>query len=251
MNNVLGSFFLISAFLISFSATYQGDGIDDIWPDEGLVSNSYPTLDPVFIALDETKISVWDENLTPDIESYVTSLSDPFNGCSGNTETFIKRRSGGFCVPPLDLDLDLDLPQSPFDAMAQKDRIDLEPVRLHVETAPIVTKIDESYCGSQRYVICDSGREQDEWPNGNGKYRLSYVGRFLPGSACINPHSIWCCEEYFPGWLLEDDEDVNGAQNGQAAWESFDLPSQLHGLTDLAKQEGNVADQCSYFLTLP
>lgn len=165
------AFSLLSAFLTKFSVASPEAAIDDIWATDPISPNTYSDFDPASTPYDETQGSVLDENLITDPESYTGSLADGNTGCSGNIEPSAKRRREDSCVPGADIHL--ALPQSPFETLEQKNRInlDLDPIRFP-GVPPQFTQMDSIYCGNEKFVVCDSARENDKQSNGDGKYRL-------------------------------------------------------------------------------
>lgn len=170
MKRFIASFFL-SIIIINLAVANPEPTIDDIWADDSLLPNADSS--DLISTYDVPPESIWDDNLVLDPEPYTAMLASvDDNGCSGNMEPLKKREKGLSCAPPINFRL--SLPQSPYDVQ-EKTRVDLDPLRIPLG-ASTITKTNELYCGNQQFVICDSAREQDEWPNGNGKYRLQYVG---------------------------------------------------------------------------
>jgi hypothetical protein len=166
--------FLWSTFIINLSTATTEPTMDDIWANDELLPKIDASHDSISTD-DVPEESLWNDNLTLDSEPYTAILANADdNGCAGNMKPLQKREQGQSCVAPVDLPL--ELPQSPYDVLDEKNRVDLGPLGISLGN-PTITKTDETYCANQRFVVCDSAREQDEWPNGNGKYRLQYVGR--------------------------------------------------------------------------
>lgn len=175
----LMAFSLLSTLLVKISVASSEAAIDDSLANDDIFANTYSDLDPFSTPDDGFQGSPWDESLITDADPYSGFLADADIGCSGTIEPPAKRRRDNYCdpqVPPADLRL--ALPQNPFETLEQKNRInlDLDPIRFP-GGAPQFTQMDNLYCGSSQFVVCDSGRENDKKPKGNGKYRLQNAKR--------------------------------------------------------------------------
>lgn len=176
-SSLVFSLILSSLIIISFASAEAMT--DNNWADYDLFSHTYSDFDPVSSPDDGLQGSLWDENIIIDADPYAESLADGNTGCSQNVEPSGKKRRDNYCTSPLSpSDLRLSLPQSPFETLEQKNRLNLylEPIRFPGGT-PQLTQMDNIYCGNQQFVVCDSAREVDKSPNGNGKYRLRNVKR--------------------------------------------------------------------------
>ena len=219
---------LLPAFLVKILVASSEAAIEDIWASDEIFPSTYSDFDTFSIPDDEFQGSIWDENLITDADPFTEFFAGADTGCFEQLDPSSKRRRQAFCAPTQDPPL--ALPHTPFDTLEQKNRInlDLDPIRFP-GGFPQLTRMDNIYCGNQQFVVCDSARENDKKPNGNGKYRLQNVRRgmyfdfffvisdqrillpwifnslslcaVLQGSLCISPHSIWCCDNYFPGWV--------------------------------------------------
>ena len=281
----LATYFL-SALVIRFSTARPESKSNALWVTDELLPYTYSGSDPVSAEYDEPQEWGWDENLITEPESYTEFLADADPGCSDDSEPPSKRRRGELCIPPTDVRP--ELPQAPFDTLGQSNRFGLDPIRIPI--GPQIMQVDNIYCGNQQQiVVCDSAREQDKKPNGNGLYRLLNVRRgMIPfqsvkdyrlnhylravflSSLCISPHSIWCCGDYIPAsvsFLPQEQIElvsqisksrlgdgylgVNGAEHGDELMDGNNLSAEFSDPLDLTVQPGDVADQCGYFVTLP
>ena len=317
-NFLVFSSLLFSLIIISFAGAEAV--IDNNWADNDLFSKTYSDFDPVSTLDDGLQGSLWDENLITDADPYAGSLADGNTGCSQNIEPSGKKRRDNYCPSPLPpSDLRLSLPQSPFETFEQKNRLNLnlDPVRFP-EGTPHFTQMDNIYCGNQQFVVCDSARDVDKSPNGNGKYRLRNVKRgttesfslfyatpsihhfcfssvsFIllnpraqffrdPSASALTRYGVvitispkWCvffpppsnpkcsmCNQYLTNigaisQPYDGQQDVNDAQqqydglnnlNGPGGLNDFGFPDITTAVQTLP--EGDVADSCVYFVTLP
>lgn len=179
---------LLSACLIKLCLATPAAANYDNWATDEIFSNTYIDFDTMLTTYDDSQGSIWDENLATDPEFYTEFLAGANPGCSGDTESSAKRRREESCLPRTDPRL--SLPQSPFDVLEQKNRInlDLEPMRFPAGT-PQLTQLDNIYCDNKKFVVCDSAREQDKQLLGNGQYRLLNVKRGM-----IPFHQVRACQ---------------------------------------------------------
>lgn len=181
------AFSFLSALFVKLSVVCSEFAIDDDnWANDEMFPNTYSEFDPASTSDDGFQGSMWDENLITDADPNTGPLADADTGCFGKIEPSSKRRREDFCDPRAEPGL--ASPQTSLESPEQKDRInlDLEPVRfpgglLHF------TQMDLIYCGNHQFVVCDSARENDKTPNGNGKYRLQNVRRGMIPFSYVGP----------------------------------------------------------------